>query len=152
MRNAGRISRNTLTPIWEWICRDLLPTMARDYIKAINDQDAANNPREVLKIAATFQTKVVKVLENTCASAESTEFAPRQARAIHGVANRLRRRDEDAACAARRRRAAEVRREAARDDREIRRRLRSPDHRAARRLQEVQSQALPFALAWSRGA
>jgi hypothetical protein len=73
--NAGRISRNTLTPIWEWICRDLLPTMARDYIKAINDQDAANNPREVLKIAATFQTKVVKVLENTCASAESTEFA-----------------------------------------------------------------------------
>jgi hypothetical protein len=73
--NMGRISRNTLTPIWEWICRDLLPTMARDYIRAINDQVAAENPREVLKIAATFQTKVVKVLENTLASAESTEFA-----------------------------------------------------------------------------
>lgn len=73
--NAGRISRNTLTPIWEWICRDLLPTMARDYTKAINDQVAANNPKEVLKIAATFQTKVVKVLENTLASAEGTELA-----------------------------------------------------------------------------
>jgi hypothetical protein len=73
--NAGRISRNTLTPIWEWICRDLLPTMARDYIKAINDQVSANNPNEVLKIASIFQTKVVKVLENTLASAESTEFA-----------------------------------------------------------------------------
>lgn len=73
--NAGRISRNTLTPIWEWICRDLLPTMARDYVKAINDQVTANNPREVLKIAVTFQVKVVKVLENTLASAESTEFA-----------------------------------------------------------------------------
>lgn len=73
--NMGRISRNTLTPIWEWICRDLLPTMARDYIKAINDQVAANNPKEVLKIATTFQTKVVKVLESTLASAESTEFA-----------------------------------------------------------------------------
>lgn len=73
--NLGRISRNTLTPIWEWICRDLLPTMARDYIKAINDQVAANNPKEVLKIASTFQTKVVKVLESTLASAESTEFA-----------------------------------------------------------------------------
>jgi hypothetical protein len=73
--NMGRISRNTLTPIWEWICRDLLPTMARDYIKAINDQVAANNPKEVLKIASTFQTKVVKVLESTLASAESTEFA-----------------------------------------------------------------------------
>ncbi|WGD52843.1 hypothetical protein QA641_02515 [Bradyrhizobium sp. CB1650] len=73
--NAGRISRNTLTPIWEWICRDLLPTMARDYTKAINDQVAANNPKEVLKIAATFQTKVVKVLENTLASADGAELA-----------------------------------------------------------------------------
>ena len=73
--NMGRISRNTLTPIWEWICRDLLPTMARDYIKAINDQVTANNPKEVLKIASIFQTKVVKVLENTLASTESTEFA-----------------------------------------------------------------------------
>lgn len=73
--NVGRISRNTLTPIWEWICRDLLPTMARDYIKAISDQVAANNQKEVQKIASTFQTKVVKVLESTLASAESTEFA-----------------------------------------------------------------------------
>src|SRR6266702_412244 len=71
----GRISRNTRTPIWEWICRDLLPTMARDYIKAIDDQVTANNPKEVLKIASTFQVKVGKVLENTLASAESTEFA-----------------------------------------------------------------------------
>ena len=73
--NMGRISRNTLTPIWEWICRDLLPTMARDYVKAINDQVTANNPKEVLKIATAFQVKVVKVLENTLASAEGTEFA-----------------------------------------------------------------------------
>lgn len=73
--NMGRISRNTLTPIWEWICRDLLPTMARDYIKAITDQVAANKPKEVQKIASTFQTKVVKVLENTLTSAENTETA-----------------------------------------------------------------------------
>lgn len=73
--NAGRISRNVLTPIWEWICRDLLPTMARDYITAITEQITANNPKEVQKIASTFQSKVVKVLENTLASAETTEFA-----------------------------------------------------------------------------
>lgn len=73
--NAGRISRNTLTPIWEWICRDLLPTMARDYVKAINDQVTANNAKEVLKIASTFQVKVVKVLENTLASPDGTELA-----------------------------------------------------------------------------
>jgi hypothetical protein len=73
--NSGRIARSSLVPIWEWISRDLLPTMARDYIKAINDQVTANNPKEVLKIASIFQTKVVKVLENTLASTESTEFA-----------------------------------------------------------------------------
>ena len=73
--NAGRLSRNTLTPIWEWICRDLLPTMARDYIKAINDQVAANDPKEALKVASTFQIKVVKVLENTLASPDGTELA-----------------------------------------------------------------------------
>jgi hypothetical protein len=73
--NAGRLSRNTLTPIWEWICRDLLPTMARDYIKAINDAVAANNPKEVQKVAVAFQIKVVKVLENTLASPEGTAAA-----------------------------------------------------------------------------
>jgi hypothetical protein len=73
--NSGRISRNTLTPIWEWICRDLLPTMARDYTKAVNDLVTANNPKEVQKTAAAFQIKVVKVLENTLASPEGTEAA-----------------------------------------------------------------------------
>jgi hypothetical protein len=73
--NSGRISRGSLVPIWEWISRDLLPTMARDYVKAINDQVAANNPKDVLKVASAFQTKVVKVLENTLASTDSVELA-----------------------------------------------------------------------------
>ncbi|TPQ29189.1 hypothetical protein C2U70_28700 [Bradyrhizobium guangdongense] len=73
--NSGRISRNTLTPIWEWICRDLLPTMARDYIKAITDLTDANDPKEALKIASMFQTKVVKVLENTLATPDGDELA-----------------------------------------------------------------------------
>ncbi|MBR0824604.1 hypothetical protein JQ596_03570 [Bradyrhizobium manausense] len=73
--NAGRISRNTLTPIWEWICRDLLPTMARDYTKAVTDQTDANNPKEAMKIASGFQTKVVKVLENTLASSDGEEIS-----------------------------------------------------------------------------
>ena len=29
--NSGRIPRCSLTPIWEWVTRDLLPTMARDF-------------------------------------------------------------------------------------------------------------------------
>jgi hypothetical protein len=73
--NPGRISRSSLVPVWEWICRDLLPTMARDYNKAIGDLDATNNSKELLKIASAFQTKIVKVLENTLASSNSAELA-----------------------------------------------------------------------------
>jgi hypothetical protein len=66
--NSGRILRGSLAPIWEWISRDLLPTMARDYIKGIDGFIAANDQREARQAAATFQTKVVKYLESTLGS------------------------------------------------------------------------------------
>ncbi len=66
--NSGRILRGSMSPIWEWISRDLLPTMARDYIKAMNDLIAADNQREARQVAAAFQTKVVKYLESTLGS------------------------------------------------------------------------------------
>jgi hypothetical protein len=73
--NPGRISRSSLVPLWEWICRDVLPTMARDYNKAIGDLDATNNSKELLKIASAFQTKILKVLDNTLASSNGAELA-----------------------------------------------------------------------------
>lgn len=69
--NSGRISRGSLAPIWEWISRDLLPTMARDYIKEINDLIASDNQQGARKAAATFQVKVVKSLENTIGSPDA---------------------------------------------------------------------------------
>ncbi|SHK81279.1 hypothetical protein SAMN05444159_4245 [Bradyrhizobium lablabi] len=62
--NAGRIQRGSLAPIWEWVSRDLLPTMARDYANGI-DLIGADNKREAQQAASTFQTKVLKSLENT---------------------------------------------------------------------------------------
>jgi hypothetical protein len=73
--NSGRILRGSQSPIWEWISRDLLPTMARDYIKAINESIAANNEREARQIAAAFQTKVVKSLEGTLGSPDGVDQA-----------------------------------------------------------------------------
>lgn len=66
--NSGRISRGSLSPIWEWVSRDLLPTMARDYVKEINDLIGTDNQRGARKAAATFQIKVVKSLESTIGS------------------------------------------------------------------------------------
>ena len=71
--NSGLIQRGSLAAIWEWISRDLLPTMARDYIKKIDELILVNNPREALRVAATFQVKVVKYLESTLGSPEGAE-------------------------------------------------------------------------------
>ncbi|TMJ24412.1 MAG: hypothetical protein E6G93_00530 [Alphaproteobacteria bacterium] len=69
--NCGRIPRGSLAPIWEWINRDLLPTMARDYVDEINKLTAADKQKELRKAAATFQTKVLKYLENALGSPEA---------------------------------------------------------------------------------
>ncbi|HEY6390628.1 MAG TPA: hypothetical protein VIX89_05095 [Bryobacteraceae bacterium] len=66
--NPGRILRGSLVPIWEWISRDLLPTMARDYATEMNRLIAADNQPGARRAAGTFQTKVVKSLENTLGS------------------------------------------------------------------------------------
>jgi hypothetical protein len=66
--NSGRIQRGSLATIWEWINRDLLPTMARDYVKKIDESIGTDNPRQARQVASTFQIKVVKYLENTLRS------------------------------------------------------------------------------------
>lgn len=66
--NLGRIERGSLSAIWEWISRDLLPTMARDYTKQMTDLIAADKQREALRATSAFQTKVTKSLENTLGS------------------------------------------------------------------------------------
>jgi len=71
--NFGRIQRGSLAAIWEWISRDLLPTMARDYIKKIDQLILANHPREARQVATTFQIKVVKYLESTLASPDAVD-------------------------------------------------------------------------------
>jgi hypothetical protein len=73
--NPGRISRGSLSPIWDWISRDLLPTMARDYAQQMRSLIASDKKREAQQAASTFQTKVVKSLENTFASQDATAQA-----------------------------------------------------------------------------
>jgi hypothetical protein len=60
---TGGIQRGSLPSIWEWISRDLLPTMARDYAKNIHDLVAADKQRDIRQAAAAFQVKVIKSVE-----------------------------------------------------------------------------------------
>ena len=68
--NTGRIARGSLTPIWEWISRDLLPTMARDYNAQMKELIASDRHREIRQTANTFQTKVAKSLDGVLATAD----------------------------------------------------------------------------------
>ncbi len=69
--NSGRIQRGSLAAIWEWISRDLLPTMARDFTAQMTDLIAADKQREARQATSIFQTKVVKSLENTIGSPDN---------------------------------------------------------------------------------
>src|SRR5258705_10497278 len=60
-------------PIWEWISRDLLPAMARDHVKEINELIAADNQSGALRVASTFQTKVIKSIESTLGSPDGAD-------------------------------------------------------------------------------
>jgi hypothetical protein len=71
--NSGRIQRGSLAAIWEWISRDLLRTMASDYVKKVDELIASNNPKEAAKVASTFQTKVVKSIESVLGSSDGSE-------------------------------------------------------------------------------
>jgi len=70
---TGGIQRGSLSAIWEWVSRDLLPTMARDYAKNLNDLIAADKQREARAAATAFQTKVLKSLEGVLSAPESAE-------------------------------------------------------------------------------
>jgi hypothetical protein len=93
--NSGRILRGSLAAIWQWIGRDLLPTMTRDYVDAMIPLIAADKQRDARRVADMFQTKVVKYLESTLGSAEGAGQARAKlaaytaSRAVYGDLTRM---------------------------------------------------------------
>jgi hypothetical protein len=73
--NSGRILRGSLAAIWEWISRDLLPTMANEYVAQMRPLIAADKRLEIRKVAAAFQTKVVAYLDSALGSANGAARA-----------------------------------------------------------------------------
>jgi hypothetical protein len=73
--NSGRIARGSLAPIWEWIGRDLLPIMARDYNDKMKILIGSDKQKEARLAAVTFQTKVTKAVEGFLKSPETGEQA-----------------------------------------------------------------------------
>jgi hypothetical protein len=73
--NSGGIRRGSLGAIWEWISRDLLPTMTNEYIAQMRLLIAADKQLEIREAAATFQIKVVSYLDNVLGSPDGAARA-----------------------------------------------------------------------------
>jgi len=73
--NAGLISRFSLFPIWEWIGRDLMASLARAYAADMKSIIAAKKEREADLTVQAFQNKAVKYLEGTLASKNGADQA-----------------------------------------------------------------------------
>ena len=82
---VAQLSRASLPPIWDWIGRDLMASMARDYAAEMKKLLAAGKQREIEQAVQTFQNKAVKYLEGTLASGNGAEQA-RTRLATHGGA------------------------------------------------------------------
>lgn len=60
----GRIARTSLDPLWTWICRDLLPTEAKDYCANVGRALAAGDSGACEVLTHTFHDLVVKDLRS----------------------------------------------------------------------------------------
>jgi hypothetical protein len=73
--NDGQIARASLQPIWNWISRDLMTSMARAYAGEIKQFLAGGRQRELDQAVAQFQNKAVKYLQGTLASPTGADQA-----------------------------------------------------------------------------
>jgi hypothetical protein len=72
-KHRGRISRANLDPIWEWICRDLMPQEAKTYADQINMLLAANQKDSADQVARAFQDLVEHRLREVLVNAKTDD-------------------------------------------------------------------------------
>jgi len=107
----GRLARTTLTPIWEWICRDLATEQAQAYGAEISRLLAAKDDAKAEAAARAFQDQVVQLVNAALSSARADDKAkrklavqigtPRALEDIYRVISILRARDAIAALSSR---------------------------------------------------
>lgn len=72
----GRIGRNALDPIWQWICRDLLPADAKAYTEEF-DRVLADE-KTVARLTRAFQDLAVRRIQDALAAAGHDDLARRR--------------------------------------------------------------------------
>jgi hypothetical protein len=73
--NAGQISRASLPAIWDWIGRDLMASMVRDYLATMKKFIGTGSQHEIDQAVQVFVNKAVKYLEGALKSTSGLEHA-----------------------------------------------------------------------------
>jgi len=71
--HRGRMSRDALDPVWDWICRDLLPAEARAFSNDISRSLAAQDEAASERLAQAFQDRFVTRFEELLSAIEGDE-------------------------------------------------------------------------------
>jgi len=84
-KRPGRIARAVLSPMWSWICRDVVPAEAKTY----NAEAAQADPATCEQLARGFRDRVVAEMEAVLASTKTDERARRRLIGQIGTQNAL---------------------------------------------------------------
>jgi hypothetical protein len=63
--HQGRLARSSAEPIWEWICRDLVPDEAQAYAENVTKLVAANEQARAAQAANAFHERVAQAIDKS---------------------------------------------------------------------------------------
>ena len=84
---AGRIARAALEPIWQWMCRDLLPANAKAYAEEV--ERARGDDKIAMRHARAFQDLAALHIQEALSAAGQDERARRRLAAQVGASRAL---------------------------------------------------------------
>lgn len=77
-KHPGRIARVALEPIWEWICRDLLPGEAKAVTEEVARAISQNDSARADELARNFQDRVALRMREALTAAAADDKAQRR--------------------------------------------------------------------------
>ena len=88
-KHRGRISRASLDPIWNWVCRDLAAQEAKTYCEQVTALIGANEKKGAEQVARAFQDLVEQRLRETLTTIKGDDKARRQVAFRVGTPNAI---------------------------------------------------------------
>src|SRR5262245_9984043 len=77
-KHPGRIARAALDPLWQWICRDLMPTEAKVYSEQIGQMLLAGDTNAAKQLARVLQDRTVRRIPEAIAAAAADDKSQRR--------------------------------------------------------------------------